>query len=46
MFDPNMINMLFQQLKQNPEMLKTMVSMLGPNHPISGYINRARYLLI
>lgn len=39
--NPDMIKMALEQMKNNPEMLKSMTGMMGPNHPLAGYIERS-----
>jgi len=41
MQNTDMINGLMENMKKNPEMLKSMGKMLGENHPLSGLLNKS-----
>ena len=41
MQNKDMINGLMENMKKNPDMLKSMGKMLGENHPLSGILNKS-----
>ena len=41
MQNTDMINGMMENMKKNPEMLKSMSKMLGENHPLSGMLNKS-----